>query len=158
MGLDRREVDRAFRARSKRVHPDRFSGRSSIERRLAVQHTTALNDAYEVVKRPARRAQYLLELLGRDLSSESSRTDDPELLMEMMSLRERLDSTADAELDDLDRELKAAIQAELSAAEAFFDRQEGGLDEVASRLERVRYLERLREGVAVRADSAAETG
>jgi molecular chaperone HscB len=141
------EIERAFRTRSKQVHPDRFAGASAIERRLALLHTTAVNDAYQVLRSPVRRAEYLLKLRGHDLSSESHRTEDPTLLLEMMELRERLDGASGAQLEAIDAELDDGVREQLEAAADFFDRGQGELTEIARRMERVRYLERLREQV-----------
>ena len=48
----------------RRLHPDRFATRTPKERALSQQQATALNEAYEVLKDPMRRAAYLLRLAG----------------------------------------------------------------------------------------------
>lgn len=151
MALGRSEIDRAFRVRSRAVHPDRFRDKGSVERKLALQHTTQVNEGYRVVKDPRRRAEYLVALAGHDLGSEDKRTEDPELLMAMMERTESIDAsrTPDA-LESAIRGLKAEGKAHLEAAEAFFDRGEGELSDVIRRLEHNRYLVRLLERAEAR--------
>lgn len=92
--LDEEELSRRFRELSRRLHPDRYAGRSARERRLALEHMTAVNDAYRCLRDPVRRAEYLLSLhgvcVGEGGESEGPRPD-PALLSEVMELRESVD-------------------------------------------------------------------
>ncbi len=58
-GLERKELDRAWRARSRTTHPDRFAGEAALQRRLALQWTAHLNEARRVLRDPVARAWYL---------------------------------------------------------------------------------------------------
>lgn len=74
-------------------HPDRFIGKSPEERSQALQKSMDINKAYEVLKNPLKRAQYLLQLqniiVGTDADSVKP---SHELLIEVMELREQLDA------------------------------------------------------------------
>ena len=65
LGLERRyhleakDVDIAWRALSRKVHPDRFAGRSAVERRMSLQWTASINEARRVVRDPRSRAHFL---------------------------------------------------------------------------------------------------
>lgn len=72
------------------VHPDRYANGSDQERRLSLQHATQINEAFETLKNPQKRAIYLLSLLGMDAVSGSQTTQDAAFLMEQMELRETL--------------------------------------------------------------------
>ncbi|HZH02233.1 MAG TPA: Fe-S protein assembly co-chaperone HscB, partial [Myxococcaceae bacterium] len=72
--LDPLTLEGGFRERSLQFHPDRFAQGSPKERRLALEHSTALNEAYKTLKDPARRAFYLLKLRGIDLGREDAGT------------------------------------------------------------------------------------
>jgi molecular chaperone HscB len=99
-GLPRRfEVDvpgleKRFRELSFQVHPDRFARKAPRERRIALERSTALNDAYRTLKDPLRRATYLLSLNGLKVESEGAGSAmgqlPPEFLEEIMELREGL--------------------------------------------------------------------
>ena len=72
------------------VHPDRFSGGSDRERKLALQWTTKINEAFNVLKDPVQRAIYLCKVKGRVLDIEKSKTFSIEFLEEQMEMRENL--------------------------------------------------------------------
>lgn len=88
------------------VHPDRYAGAGDREKRLSMQGATRINEAYQVLKDPIRRARYLLSLHGIDTEAGQQTTHDTAFLMEQMELREELEATASrpdpmAALDDL---------------------------------------------------------
>ena len=88
--LDAEQLDLKFRALQKAFHPDRYASKSDFEKRLAVQTAATINQAYETIKYPLSRAQYLLELKGFDANQESHVTSDGQFLMDQMLLREAL--------------------------------------------------------------------
>ena len=84
-------VEKSYLGFQRAVHPDRFAGKPAKERALAEQQAVALNEAYEVLTDPLRRAAYLLGLKGLDASVGKDETvRDPELLMAAMEAREAL--------------------------------------------------------------------
>lgn len=151
MAQDREVVEKAFREASRNVHPDRFGQASSIERKLALGHTEKVNEAYRTLKDPQRRAEYLLGLEGVKVGAETARTKDPEFLMEMMALQEKVDETEDP--DDLE-EFEASIEKRwdglIHTITAYFDHQDGTQSQVAQALDELRYLKRLRERIDIR--------
>ena len=83
-------LEAAFKRLSRKLHPDRFATASARERRLSLEHATALNDAWRTLKVPVKRAEYLLGLWGRPIGEEASRSAGlpMEFLEEVMELRE----------------------------------------------------------------------
>ena len=77
-------------------HPDRFASHSDTEKRLAVQTASLINQAYDTLKSPLKRAQYLLELNKIDASQDSHITSDGVFLMEQIELREALSDVRDS--------------------------------------------------------------
>lgn len=71
-------------------HPDRFANGSDVQKRQAMQITSLINEAYNVLKNPVSRLQYMLSLKGVDMSSETDTTMDGEFLMQQMELREQI--------------------------------------------------------------------
>ena len=75
----------------RQYHPDRFATASESEQLQAVQKTATVNDAYQTLKHPLRRAEYLLLLQGIDVQNEQHTMHDTSFLMEQLELREELD-------------------------------------------------------------------
>lgn len=59
-------LDNAYRELQREVHPDRHAAAGDTERRLALQSSARVNEAYRALKDPVERAQYLLSLHGVD--------------------------------------------------------------------------------------------
>ena len=88
--VDIEQLDIRFRKLQQEFHPDRYASKSEVEKRRAVQIAATINQAYETLKDPLARAQYLLDLQGYDSSQESHVTSDGQFLMDQMLLREAL--------------------------------------------------------------------
>jgi len=101
-------LEQAYFAAQRATHPDRFVGKPEEERIAAVLHSQSVNDAYETLKDPLRRAEHLLELQGIS-ALDDAQAVPPAILNEMMELRERIfDSHGDgASLAALVSEIKS---------------------------------------------------
>jgi len=86
-----------YREMQRSVHPDRFANASDQDRRLSLQMTALINEAFQTLKDPVRRGRYLLNLRGVDLGDETDTSMDPAFLMEQMELREQLDEVKQAD-------------------------------------------------------------
>ena len=98
--IDLSELSSSYQTLQKTVHPDNFAHTSEQQQRLAVQKSAQVNDAYQTLKKPLQRAQYLLELRGVSMPSEQASFGDVSFLMHQMELREMLDDVKQA--DDID--------------------------------------------------------
>lgn len=123
--IDSGQLDAAYRDVQSRVHPDKFVNATDAEKRVAMQWATRANEAYQTLKNPQRRAQYLCEINGVDLQVESNTAMPMAFLMAQMEWREELAdarATKDAGLlDDLDGQLRKARKAQLKDIEAQLD-------------------------------------
>src|SRR6266849_2704262 len=75
--------------------PSRFAvdaAAPDAERRVSMQLATRVNEAYETLKSPLRRAVYILKLRGVDPEFETNTAMPPEFLVEQMSWRERIEA------------------------------------------------------------------
>jgi len=72
------------------VHPDRFANCSDAEKREAMQKTSLINEAFDILKNPVSRLQYMLTLKGIDMNGETDTAMDGLFLMEQMELREEI--------------------------------------------------------------------
>lgn len=94
--IDRSVLDSRYRQLQREFHPDRFATKGDIEKRLAVQTTSLINQAYETLKSPLKRAQYMLELENIDADQESHITSDMGFLMKQIEFREALKEIRDS--------------------------------------------------------------
>jgi len=101
--VDMAALDAAYREVQGQVHPDRFVSATDAEKRVAMQWATRANEAYQTLKNPQKRAQYLCELHGVDLKSESNTAMPVQFLMQQMEWREALgDARTGKDLDALE--------------------------------------------------------
>ena len=101
--IDTAALDAAYRDVQGQVHPDRFVNATDAEKRVAMQWATRANEAYQTLKNPQKRAQYLCELNGVDLKTESNTAMPMQFLMQQMEWREALgDAKAAKDLDALE--------------------------------------------------------
>jgi len=89
--LDPELLAERYRAVQSSVHPDRFAEADSRNRRLSLQYATLANEAFATLKSPLKRAIYLLQLHGRDVTQEGGEQLDPGFLMQQIELREALE-------------------------------------------------------------------
>ena len=92
--LDGSLLSSQFRDLQRQFHPDNFATASERDRLLAVQKAAQINDAYQVLKNPIQRAEYILLQHDVDIRSEQQTMQDPMFLMEQMELREELEDIA----------------------------------------------------------------
>jgi molecular chaperone HscB len=117
--VDIPSLEKQFRELSLKLHPDRFAQADARERRLSLEQSTALNEAYRTLKDPSRRAFYLLKLHGVDLDREDAgaQRDMPlEFLEEVMELREELEGAMHTK--DLTRAQAMAVDVTARQREA----------------------------------------
>ncbi len=113
-----------YRELQRAVHPDKFAHASEHEQLLAVQKSAQVNDAYETLKDPLRRAEYMLAEQDIDIQIEQKTLQDPAFLMQQMEYREQLEDIAAMSDDDKEqaiedfeaqlKELTQALYAELA--------------------------------------------
>ena len=69
--IDDRALEHAYRALQGDVHPDRYAAAGDTEKRLALQASARVNEAYRTLRDPVTRAEYLLSLRGVDAAGET---------------------------------------------------------------------------------------
>ncbi|HEX6121089.1 MAG TPA: Fe-S protein assembly co-chaperone HscB [Dongiaceae bacterium] len=146
--LDLDLIEKRYFGFQRAIHPDRFASKPARERAFAEAQAVALNEAYETLKDPLRRAAYLLSLKGIDASvSKDETVRDPELLMEAMEAREALmEANSIAKLEKLQAKAGADAIAILSdLSKAFAGDDLGEANRLTTRLKYLRkYLDETR--------------
>jgi molecular chaperone HscB len=88
--IDTTELAERYRELQRVVHPDRFASATDQERRISLQQATRVNEAFEILRNPLRRAAYLLELHGEAGPAQPGAIADSAFLTEQLELREAL--------------------------------------------------------------------
>jgi molecular chaperone HscB len=156
--VDALELERRYKELTKVLHPDRFARADPQARRASLERSVQLNEAWQTLKDPVRRAEYLLSLNGIDVgemagvgkpgqAGEHATLPVPQvLLMEVLELREAL-AEAHAAKDRTETEaLVAKVRSRLGTvmddvARGFLA-SPPELSTIAARLVTIRYYRR----------------
>jgi molecular chaperone HscB len=113
--LDLAQLDLAYLAIQKEVHPDRHIQGSDSEQRIAMQMATLANTAHQTLKRPIQRGLYLCKLHGVEANLETNTAMPTAFLLQQMAWRDSLEESADdfAALDALAIEVDSAYKTAL---------------------------------------------
>lgn len=90
--IDGNQLTTRYQELQRQFHPDRFATQPERERLASMQQAATINDAYQTLKHPLKRAEYMLSLQGFDLGNEQHTMRDTAFLMEQLELREELDA------------------------------------------------------------------
>ena len=90
---DRAQLDARWKALQREAHPDRFAAEGAAAQRVAMQWSVRINEAYQRLKDPLKRAAYLCELQGAPVQAENNTAMPAAFLMQQMEWRENLDDT-----------------------------------------------------------------
>ena len=88
---ERAALDARWKALQTEVHPDRFASEGGTAQRVAMQWAIRVNEAYQRMKDPLKRAAYLCELHGAPIGAENNTAMPGAFLMQQMAWREALD-------------------------------------------------------------------
>ena len=118
--VDEQDLINRHRAVIARVHPDQFANKSVMEQRIALQWATFANEAFDTLKSPILRAQYLLKLHAPELAQEGVRVNLPsEFLMQQMMWREAMEegNTAEVAVEVKQAQIDNQVQLQKICAE-----------------------------------------
>lgn len=113
----------------RQAHPDRFASQGAAAQRVAMQWSVRINEAWQRLKDPLRRAAYLCELHGTPVRAEDNTAMPAQFLLQQMQWREALDEALDvadgtAALDELHDEVQRARRAATGRLEQLIDQQQ----------------------------------
>ena len=146
--FDRALLDARYRDLQRSVHPDRFASASEQERRIAMQHATHINEGYQTLKNPLKRARYLLELRGRVIDDQQTTQADPAFLMQQIELREQLGEIRGQDdpltaLDGLAREIDALYKVLEGELAQVLDADDGDVEQAVALVQKMQFFTRL---------------
>ena len=121
---DRAAIDTRWKELQGEVHPDKFAAHGASAQRVAMQWSVRINEAYQRLKDPLKRAAYLCELGGAAINVHSNTAMPATFLMQQIQWREALDEAQSVEeLDALTDEVNAAKVQLLQKCEDVLDVQ-----------------------------------
>lgn len=88
--LDLALLEQRYLAISRNIHPDKYATGGEEMQAFALRASAAVNSAYDVLRDPVHRAEYLLECMGGKSATQDRRVPQ-DLLAEVMLLREELE-------------------------------------------------------------------
>ena len=148
--IDADRLDREYRTLQGVIHPDRHAAGDDAGRRLALQASARVNEAYATLRDPAARGEYLLALNGIESLAETDTVMPPEFLMEQMERREAIaEARAGADHPALEQALaqiareREALQSELAGA---LD-DHAALDTAKTAVRKLRFLDRVKHEI-----------
>ena len=146
--IDARLLERGYRELQRSVHPDRFASAGDAQRRLALQASARVNEAYRTLRDPVARAEYLLSLRGIDANAET----DTRLPVAFLTRQlERREAAEEAHQAGDDAALVALVDDVRREAAAVGDDVAGLLDAndpaAAMRVREWRFLSKLADDV-----------
>jgi molecular chaperone HscB len=151
--LDRTLLDARRRELQAEVHPDRFAADGATAQRLAMQWAMRINEAWQRLKDPLKRAAYLCELRGVPIDAHRNTTMPADFLRQQMAWREALAEATS--IDDV-QQLEAQVAREESAAlehlGTLLDEQ-GDTAGAAAQVRALMFVARFREDIARRLDA-----
>ncbi|MCK5547325.1 MAG: Fe-S protein assembly co-chaperone HscB [Rhodospirillaceae bacterium] len=114
--VDTAALDSVYFELQRALHPDRFATSTAKEKAYSQAQATAINDAYETIKDPLKRADYIIHIKGVNVTPDGCNlVNDPSILMEAMEVREKLEAAktvadVDAIATEAREEMKDIIQ------------------------------------------------
>jgi len=150
--IDMAALDRAFRALQTEVHPDRHATAGDADRRIALQASARVNEAYRALRDPVTRAEYLLSLHGIDEADERDTSLSLEFLEEALARREAVaDAAAAGDEEALERmlgEVRTESRERARELERMLD-VDGAWQKARAKVRELRFLAKLGQDIDV---------
>ena len=119
---DRSALDTRWKQLQREAHPDRFAAQDAATQRRAMQWSVRINEAYQRLKDPLKRAAYLCELAGAPINAHDNTSMPAEFLMQQMAWREALDEAQEPDqVQALLDEVMLSRQQALARCEQLLD-------------------------------------
>lgn len=148
--FDASVLEHAYRELQRAIHPDRHASAGETERRLALQSSARVNEAYRALKDPVVRAQYLLSLHGIDAFHEMDTSLPPEFLEQQLERRHMASEAFEARdaraLFALLEEVRADAAAREATLAVLMD-GEGAWEAARPRVRELKFLAKLEADV-----------
>ena len=149
---DRAHLDARWKDLQREAHPDKFASQGAAAQRVAMQWSVRINEAYQRLKDPMRRAAYLCELGGAPIQADNNTAMPAVFLMQQMEWREAMDDATDvAALEALFDEVQQAHKTALQQCALLIDTAHD-LPAAAQQVRGLMFVEKFLRDIEVRID------
>lgn len=153
---DRAALDARWKELQREAHPDRFAAQGAAAQRVAMQWSVRINEAYQRLKDPIKRASYLCALNGHPIDAEKNTAMPSDFLMEQMEWREELDEARDAaSFDKLRAEVEAGRDRALSSLDCLID-EKADYAGAARQVRALMFIERFAEDIEAKFEALGQ--
>jgi molecular chaperone HscB len=153
---DRALLDARWRELQAEVHPDRFAAEGAAAQRVAMQWAVRVNEAYQRLKDPLKRAAYLCALNGTDVDLQNNTAMPPQFLMQQMEWRESLaEAKSLADVETIADEVHASRAAALAELHRTLDERQD-TQAAADQVRALMFVERFAEDIDQRLDALGQ--
>ncbi|XP_043702902.1 iron-sulfur cluster co-chaperone protein HscB homolog [Telopea speciosissima] len=150
-GLDKKyeikgdSLEKKYKDWQKKLHPDLVHSKSEKEKEYAAEQSARVIDAYRTLINPLSRAIYMLRLESVHVDEETT-VSDPELLAEIMEIREAVEEADDPQsLNKIQCQMQDKLESwSKSFGDAFKNRK---FEEAITSTQRMTYYERVKEEI-----------
>ena len=119
---DRSALDAKWKDLQREAHPDKFAAQGAAAQRIAMQWSVRINEAYNRLKDPLKRATYLCELNGAPIEAHTNTAMPPAFMMMQIEWREALEEAETTEeLEQIEHQSANYKQEQLLKIEQFID-------------------------------------
>jgi molecular chaperone HscB len=119
---NRSVLDAKWKDLQREAHPDKFAAQGAAAQRIAMQWSVRINEAYNRLKDPLKRATYLCELNGAPIEAHTNTSMPPAFMMMQIEWREALEEAGTAEeLEKIEHQTANYKHEQLSKIEQFID-------------------------------------
>ena len=153
---DRLVLDARWKELQREAHPDKFAAQGASAQRVAMQWSVRINEAYQRLKQPLKRASYLCELGGAPINAETNTAMPPAFLVQQMEWREALDDAKTIEdLDEIAAMSEKSMQEQLGKIEHLLD-VDRNFPAAAQQVRGLMFTERFASEVNARMDQLGQ--
>ena len=153
---DRTTLDQRWKALQRQAHPDRFAADAATAQRVAMQWSVRINEAYQRLKNPLKRAAYLCDLRGVPIQAENNTAMPAAFLMQQMAWREALEeASSHADLLALQAQTQASAREWMAQLAQALD-TDGDPARAAQGVRALMFVERFASEVEDRLDQLGQ--
>jgi len=150
---DAQALTKTWQDLQRQAHPDKFASEGAAAQRLAMQWSVRINEAYQRLRDPLKRAAYLCELHEAPIQAENNTAMPAAFLMQQMEWREALeDARSASDIEALEDEVNGARRRLLADCAEQID-QKQDFPAAAQQVRALMFLERFGQDVEKRREA-----